>query len=200
MKKLFLGAALAMGTLTFAQQFGIKGGVNMSSVSKDGDFRDSKSKIGYYAGVFMNAPIAENFSIQPEVFYNNLGSKFTVAGTEHTLNLDYVTIPVMFQYNATPEFYLEAGPQVGFLVNSKIKSSKQIAENVLNAFNSKDNYNSFDFGMGVGAGFNFTQNIGLNARYVAGFTDLSKDGRATIANKDGKNKNNVLQVGLHFKF
>ena len=33
MKKLFLGAAIAMSSLTFAQQFGIKAGMNVSSLS-----------------------------------------------------------------------------------------------------------------------------------------------------------------------
>ena len=109
MKKLFLGAAIAMSSLTFAQQFGLKGGMNVSSISADG-WDDSKAKIGFYGGLFMNAPLAENFSIQPEVLYNNLGSKTetTVAGTKYssTLNLDYIAVPVMFQYNATPQFYL----------------------------------------------------------------------------------------------
>ena len=111
-KKLFLTAAVAVSSLTFAQQFGAKAGMNVSTISDEG-FDDTKSKVGYYAGVFMNVPVSESFSIQPEVLYNNLGSKVssTVSGTTYssTLNLDYVAVPVMFQYKATPQFYLEAG-------------------------------------------------------------------------------------------
>ncbi|WKS94471.1 porin family protein [Riemerella columbina] len=200
MKKVFLGLAVAVSSLTFAQQFGVKAGANFSSISKDGDFADTKGKTGFYAGVFMNAPLAENFSIQPEVIYNNVGAKVSLNNIDTKLNLDYISVPVMFQYNATPEFYLEAGPQFSFLVNSKIKSDNQLVESVANYFNSKDNYNSFDFGMGLGLGYNFTPNIGINARYVAGFTDLSKNGSVDVANKDGKNRNNTFQVGLGFKF
>ena len=124
MKKLFLTAAVAVSSLTFAQQFGAKAGMNVSTISDEG-FDDTKSKVGYYAGVFMNVPVSESFSIQPEVLYNNLGSKVssTVLGTTYssTLNLDYVAVPVMFQYKATPQFYLEAGPEFGFLVNAKQK-------------------------------------------------------------------------------
>ena len=123
-KKLFLTAAVAVSSLTFAQQFGAKAGMNVSTISDEG-FDDTKSKVGYYAGVFMNVPVSESFSIQPEVLYNNLGSKVssTVSGTTYssTLNLDYVAVPVMFQYKATPQFYLEAGPEFGFLVNAKQK-------------------------------------------------------------------------------
>ncbi|MDO5616585.1 MAG: porin family protein [Cruoricaptor ignavus] len=179
MKKLFLGAALAMGSLAFAQQFGVKAGMNVSNVSNS----DAKSKVGFNAGVFMNAPIAESFSIQPEVLYNNLGAK----NGNTTLNLDYIAVPVMFQYKATPEFYLEAGPEFGFLVSAKAKNNGNKAD-------VKDGMETFNFGVGVGAGYYFTQNIGINARYVAGFTDVAKNNSGDAA------RNGVFQVGLNYKF
>ena len=171
MKKLFLGLGLVAGSLAFAQTFGAKAGMNVSSLSNNGGLEDSKSKIGFNAGLFMNAPLAESFSIQPEVLYSQYGSKgnYTLGGDKYSSasHLDYIAVPVMFQYNATPEFYLEAGPEFGF-----------------------------NFGVGIGAGYFFTPQIGLTARYVAGFTDIAKDrpsGSDAI-------KNNVFQVGLAFKF
>lgn len=189
MKKLFLGAAIAMSSLTFAQQFGIKAGMNVSSINSEGDFNDSKSKIGFNAGVFMNAPIAKDFSIQPEVLYNRVGTKIASVGDKDiNFNLDYISVPVMFQYNATPEFYLEAGPQFGFLTSAKVKKETQ---------DYKDYMNNFDFGLGLGAGYYFTPNVGLTARYVAGFSDISKNGEF---GGDAKNRNNVFQVGMAYKF
>ena len=198
MKKLFLGAAIAMSSLTFAQQFGIKAGMNVSSISNDG-WDDSKAKVGFYGGLFMNAPLAESFSIQPEILYNNLGSKTetTVAGTKYssTLNLDYIAVPVMFQYNATPEFYLEAGPEFGFLVNA---SSKATAGNNSNTTNiDTDSFNKFNMGIGLGAGFNITNKLGINARYVAGLNDVTDNDKW---GSDASNKNNNFQVGLAYKF
>lgn len=196
MKKIFLGAAIAMGSLAFAQQFGVKGGANFSSINGGGSFNDAKGKVGFYAGAFMNAPIAQNFSIQPEVLYNNLGAK-VANNSDYKLNMDYISIPVMFQYNATPEFYLEAGPQFSFLVNSKFSGPNNTLVNLANQFNNKDNYNTFDFGLGLGAGYYFTQNIGITARYVAGFTDITnKDAFGS----DAKVKNNNFQLGLAYKF
>ena len=197
MKKLFLGAAILVGSLSFAQTFGVKAGMNASTITDDSDLNE-KTKIGYYAGVFMNAPIAESFSIQPEVLYNNLGSKFSDNDNSATLNLDYISVPVMFQYNATPAFYLEAGPEFGFLVNSKVKSDNAIIEAAGNEIFKKENLNGFNFGVGLGAGYYFTPNVGLTARYVAGFTDFTKDNSGVSANS--KNKNNTFQVGLAFKF
>ncbi|KMQ71863.1 porin family protein [Chryseobacterium koreense] len=217
MKKLFLSAAIAMGSLTFAQTFGIKAGMNVSSLSKDASMDDAKSKIGFNGGLFMNAPIAENFSIQPELIYTQYGNKSTttnsyttgtssvVEKTTGSTNLDYIALPVMFQYNATPQFYLEAGPEFGLLMSGKVKGDRTVTTTTgattttsTSAVSTdiKDNLNTFNFGVGLGAGYYFTPNLGLTARYVAGLTDIAKDrpsGSSAI-------KNNVFQVGLAFKF
>lgn len=212
MKKLILGLAVTAGTLAFAQQttstsaatFGIKGGMNVSSLSNGADLSDSKSKIGFNAGVFANIPLASSFSVQPEVIYNDLGSKVTreynVLGNtykdEYSRNLGYVAVPVMFQYNATPEFFFEAGPEFGFLVsaNDKFKSSTNNNTNSHVASLNKDDFKTFNFGIGIGAGYYFTPNLGLTARYTAGLTDIYKN------NSGDAVKNNVFQVGLAYKF
>lgn len=201
MKKLFLGAAIAVSSLTFAQQFGAKAGVSVSSLSEDATLSDQKSKVGFNAGLFMNAPLGQNFSIQPELLYSQYGDKAeaTVASNKYsyTRSLDYITVPVMFQYNATPEFYLEAGPELGFLVSAKNKVKNETTGNtVTETSNYKDDLNGFNFGLGLGAGYYFTPNIGLTARYVAGFTDIAKDRQS---GSDAV-RNNVFQAGLAFKF
>lgn len=203
MKKLFLGAAIAMSSLTFAQQFGLKGGMNVSSLSKDASLSDQGSKIGFNAGLFMNAPIAENFSIQPELLYTQMGEKYDytqpitgdrISGATH---LDYVALPVMFQYNATPSFYLEAGPEFGLLVSAKDKQKNETTgQTIAESSDYKDNLNNFNAGIGLGAGYYFTPNVGLTARYVAGLTDIYKDGQ----NSGDAVKNNNFQVGLAYKF
>lgn len=202
MKKLFLGAAIAMSSLTFAQQFGIKAGMNVSSLSTDSQLSDQGSKIGFNAGLFLNAPLAENFSIQPELLYSQMGDKYdqTIAGTTYarSRHLDYITVPVMFQYNATPSFYLEAGPEFGLMVNAKNKFTNETNNNTINETGDyKDQLNNFNFGVGLGAGYYFTPQIGLTARYVAGFTDIyNSDNNGS----DDSVKNNVFQVGLAYKF
>lgn len=209
MKKLFLSAAVVMSSLTFAQQFGIKAGMNVSSISNDSSLSDQQSKIGFNAGVFMNAPLAENFSIQPELIYTQYGAKGTYNADVVTTNgvqnqkfssathLDYIALPVMFQYNATPSFYLEAGPEFGLSVSAKDKvKNETTGETLAESDNYKDSINGFNFGVGLGAGYYFTPNVGLTARYVAGLTDIAKD---RPSGSDAV-KNNVFQVGLAYKF
>ncbi len=209
MKKVFLGLGVVAATMATAQtygttntygngtKFGVKAGMNVSAISKGGGLSDTKSKIGFNAGVFMNAPLSADFNIQPEVLYNDLGSKTTrtILGNnvDYSTNLGYISVPVMFQFNATPEFYLEAGPQFSFLVNAndKVSTNGSSATYELN----KDNLNTFDFGAGLGIGYRITPQIGINARYVAGFTNIGKDNTVL-----SDSKNNNFQVGLSFGF
>lgn len=191
---LFSAALLLVSMTTNAQQFGMKAGMNISSWSGKGidDLSEwgieTSSKVGVYAGIFMNAPLAENFSIQPELLYNGKGAKIGDGVDEVNTNVDYISLPVMFQYNATPQFYLEAGPEFGFLISAKAKSEGE-------SIDLKDEYSGFDFGVGLGAGYYFTPNIGITARYVAGFSDIVKDNES-----DNPVKNSAFQFGLAYKF
>jgi len=213
MKKLILGIAVLSTSLAFAQtteptpsstspvRFGIKAGMNVSSLSDDETLEDQGSKIGFNAGVFANIPVAESFSIQPEVLYSQYGDKYdyVVAGNRYSYanHLDYITVPVMFQYNFIPNLYVEAGPEFGFMVSAKNKAKNETNNDVLaESGNYKDNFNTFNVGIGLGAGYYFTDNIGLTARYVAGVTDIAKD----RPNGSDAIRNNTFQVGLAFKF
>ena len=183
MRKLFLAGALAFFVAGNAQTFGLKAGINVSNLSNT---EGSKSKIGPYAGLFMNAPLAESFSIQPELLYSSKGAKDD--GTEDvSLNMDYISVPVMFQYNATPQFYLEAGPEFSLLGNSNTKHNGVVVY-------VEDTVENFDIGVGLGAGYYFTPDIGITARYVAGLSNIAK------YNTDDSVKNNVFQIGLAYKF
>lgn len=210
MKKLILGLAVTASSLAFAQQtpssssnpvtFGVKGGMNVSSLSKDEGLDDQKSKIGFNAGVFANIPIAESFSIQPEVLYSQYGEKseYKIGNTNYSAStkLDYITVPVMFQYNLIPNLYVEAGPEFGFMVSAKNKFKNESTGNSTESENYKDNLSTFNFGIGLGAGYYFTPNFGVTARYVAGVTDIAKD----RPNGSDATRNNTFQVGLAYKF
>ncbi|MBB4805485.1 hypothetical protein HNP38_000757 [Chryseobacterium defluvii] len=210
MKKLILGVAIAAGSFAFAQTaktsssspvaFGVKAGMNVSSLSKDEGLDDQKSKIGFNAGVFANIPVASSFSVQPELLYSQYGSKaeYTLLGDRYSAssNLDYLTVPVMLQYNALPNLYLEAGPEFGFMMSAKNKIKNETTGASSTSDDYKDGLNTFNFGIGLGAGYYFTPNIGLTARYVAGLTDVAKD---RPSGSDAV-KNNVFQVGMAFKF
>ncbi|SIQ09656.1 MULTISPECIES: porin family protein [unclassified Chryseobacterium] len=206
MKKIFLSLTLIAGTFAFAQstststdastpltssskiKFGLKAGLNVSNLSN----MDMNSKAGFYGGAFVNIPVSKDFSVQPEVLYSAAGAK-EKGGSNAKLNLEYLSVPVMFQYKALPNLYVEAGPQFNFLIDARLKKSASTGA-------LKNATQSFDFGIGLGAGYYFTKNIGINLRYNAGLSDIVKTKYQYGYDREGSVKNGVFQVGVNYKF
>lgn len=193
MKKFILSGFLVIGSMLAVQaqsvKFGVKGGLNISRITKtDG----VKSLAGFNAGALVNFALDENWAIQPEVLYSAQGTKarqsafWGLVNTSSTLKLNYINIPVMVQYNIVPEFYLEAGPQLGILAAAKLKSG-DISVNV------KDRMKSVDFGLGFGFGYKFDMGLGISGRYNFGLTNV-------YDSKNADGKNSVAQIGVFYTF
>jgi len=199
MKKVFLIGSMAflavtsMGQTTKTVSFGLKANFNLANLSFSNDIPDEikiKSKPGVSAGGFANISFSKSFSIQPELMYAMQGAKVTEAGgpAEVTLNLDYITIPVMFQYKLASGFYAETGPQVGFLLSAKTKAAG-------NSEDSKDEFKKTDFAWGLGLGYKMKSGLGFGARYNLGLSNIAKDG-----NNDEGAKNRAFQIGISYTF
>lgn len=180
------------GNFVFGQSFGVKGGVNLSSVSSN-SWDNTQSKVGFYAGLFLHGHILNNFCVQPELIFSNMGVKYDAGNATHTLSLNYIAMPVMFQLEPIPNLYFEAGPQFGFLLGSRDKfenGDKVMIEK------DKEAFNQFDLNVALGAGFRFNERVAFTARYLVGLTDIKKYGQTSWGNDDNELRNNGLQVGL----
>lgn len=106
-----------------------------------------------HIGGFVEIKISDKFVIQPEVLYSGQGSD----SDEGSFNLTYINVPLMAKYYVADKFNLEAGPQIGFLTSAKIKMDG-------NSIDSKRLFNSTDFGINFGAGYDFTQKLSAGIR------------------------------------
>jgi len=191
MKKLLLSAGIILLALGFSQvkaqkvQPGIKGGVSFSQVTNlKGDER-----VTGHGGIFVNTMLNSHWSIQPELLYSAQGQKFSDENSnKNVLALDYIQLPVMLQYHPMSNVYVEAGPQVGLLVNAKTEGP-----NDADKANVKDSYKKADFGVSAGLGVNVTKNIGLYGRYNLGLMDVRKS-------DDIYRQNRNLQLGAAIEF
>lgn len=202
MRKLFVGLALASTTLAFAQTegettqtdketkvltYGVKAGAVASSMFHSRVLLTKEAiKVGFYAGVHAQMPIANSFKLNAELLYSQLGSK-SDNKSMGTTKLDYITLPVTVQYDILKDLYVEAGPEFGYMISSSTTGTGRFSD---------DNLKKFNLGIGVGAGYFFTENIGVTAKYTAGVTDLEKNKPAGVKGA----KNNVYQLGLAYKF
>jgi len=185
MKKIALSGVfvLLFSSVLFAQhsaQLGIKGGANFSALSANGSSSDHRT--GFNAGLLAHLHVSPHFAVQPEVMYSSQGAEYSdVAKTK----LNYVNVPVLGQYMFGNGLRLQTGPQIGFLASAETKSGDTETE-VNNSFKKTDVSWSF------GTSYLTKSNVGIDARYNLGLTDISKN------NSDLKNR--VWQVGLFYQF
>ena len=178
MKKIFLGLTVLASSLSFAQQFGVKAGLNLSDISNTSTAVDTKMKTGLYAGVTATFPITESYSIKPELVYNQMGAKTDlydfggiIGQVSTTTKLDYLSLPIMLQYNLPSNLYLEVGPEFSYMLSAN-QSLNTIITPSTNI--NMDYLNRFNVGAGVGAGLKINENLGINARYTFGLTQITQ--------------------------
>lgn len=191
MKKLLLVAALAVFGLTtiHAQsvRFGAKAGANFSSLNGD-DVDDVDGRTSFHVGGVVNIGISELFSVQPELIYSSQGASADDSDGDISINLDYINIPIMADFQLAEGFSLQGGPQVGFNISSKLDFDGE-DEDI-------DNIQTLDFGVGIGAQYVLPMNLFFQARYVTGITNVfeEEDGFDTEA----KNSTISISVGYFF--
>ncbi len=183
-------------------QFGLKGGMNISNLSSSGDGSPiMKSKINYNLGGFIEIKIGEKLFLQPELIFSKQGADFDYPifinginyDTKNTFNLYYLNFSTNIKYQASNNFSFEIGPQVSLLTSSNLVVS------VLNKSNTQDVEKLFkdnDFGINIGANYNFNKNLFANVRYCVGLSNIAvtEEGDNTVL------KNNVISINLGVKF
>lgn len=205
MKKILpIAALIAISFTSTAQQkfkFGPKAGVNFSTLSK---VAKAEMLPGFYVGAVAEIKFSEKFSFQPELVYSSQGAKNiyseTLSGTTvHHHNhdkIEYINIPLLAKYYFTKAFSIELGPQFGLLIEAKNKD--EVSTNgveVKQNRNFKHEVNSFDFGIGAGLAYDFSNGFFVNTRYNLG---LSKVGRTNQYYSESTN--GVTQLGIGYKF
>ena len=206
MKKTILVAVALLGFgISFAQEevksvadvkFGVKGGMNLANIVGD-DAGDANNYVGFNAGFFVEIPITNKLTFQPELIYSAQGSKsegiIDGYNVDATLKFNYINVPMMFKYQVVNKFSLEAGPYVGFLTSAKLNFDIEGLGS--DTVDMKDDVKSTDFGIGIGMNYEFSDVIFANARYQAGLTEIgdSDAGGNSV-------KNSVFQIGLGFRF
>ncbi|HEY6503726.1 MAG TPA: porin family protein [Chitinophagaceae bacterium] len=189
--KFYLSVAAAAILITGAANaqnvnIGIKAGLNLYTINSDNN-TNYDTKAGFHLGLLGHIHMAKQFALQPEIVYSAQGAKYTTDGVETKINLGYINVPVMFQYMFDNGFRLQAGPQVGFLINAKAETNNVSAD-------IKDNLNGIDFALGVGAGYvNPASGFGIDARYNLGLSDINDESPV-------KSTNRGFQVGVFYLF
>lgn len=169
--------------------FGIDAGVTLSSiiVKVDNDKTNSKSKIGFTAGIVSDIPLGKSISFRPALHFTQMGgvekeSEESVTVKEK-ITLNYIELPLNFVYKAeapTSTFFAGLGPSLSYGISGKDKleiSGEDSEDTDINFGNSDDDdLKPFNVGGNVIAGFEFAGGLFIAANYNLGLSNLFIDG------------------------
>jgi len=173
---LSISIILLTGTAQAQIRYGVKAGVNFSTLKFSDDYAKKSSLIGYHAGVLMDVKISDKFVFQPEVLFSTQGVKRKVEVRQNAedqfhsatlkTKINYLNLDLMMKYYVIKKLDLEAGARIGLMLS---------AWNVLEVYRTELNdVQPIDYGVNLGAGYDFTDHISVGVRYYYGLFNISK--------------------------
>lgn len=118
---IFMLSFFFSAVISNAQQFngGLMAGVAGTQVA--GDTYSGFHKAGIFAGGFVNLQITEHSAFQMELEFFQKGSRVNPDSSnnynQYLFRVNYVELPVFYQFIASKRFKFEAGPSLGFLIS-----------------------------------------------------------------------------------
>jgi hypothetical protein len=204
-------------TELFAQNFGVKAGLNLSTMlAKDEDetYSDEfKMNPGFHLGATLELPLTESFSFETGLFLSTKGFKWSeeeiymgeTFKVEIKRNLLYLDIPLTAKASfdiGGAKIYGIFGPYLGMGLSGKSKyeysydGETETEEEDINwgSDEDEDDLKRLDFGLIVGAGLGIgSVQIGLS--YGLGLANIS-----SYTGEDAVLSNRVLAFSVGYKF
>jgi hypothetical protein len=186
--------ALLLSTSLMAQKkkggnFGLKTGLNYSSISTDDD-ADTKWNTGFVLGAFVKIALNKGWAIQPEFLYSSMGGGIeTGIPPRNDYRLNYFSIPVLIKYKFCKSANIVVGPQIDFMIQAKRRNGG-LSSKVTNDFNE----HSFNAAGGIEWWPTRCLNFGL--RYIHGLSNIVNEDGPTPNTNEWKNRGVQLTVGV----
>jgi hypothetical protein len=192
-KSVLIGLFLLVAISAHSQEvaFGLKGGLNLTTLNFDDPEASYDSKAGFHAGIFLRSKF-DRIAIQPEVlFFTQKGDvTYSAIGTAEE-SFTYVSVPVMLKFYPIGGLNLQAGPQFSFLVDGERKYDTILGSG---SEDIKDYYKKSDISISAGAGYDFGFGLSVDFRYNIGVKDINN-----VADGDPvKSRVFLLSLGWNF--
>ena len=155
-----------------AQQVYLKPMAGATLASFVGGDYDAKMKVGLVAGAEFGCAFSEKCGITAGLLYSMQGSKYKKTDDEQ--KLDYLNIPVLFNYYVAPGFAVKVGPQLGILTRAKTADWENNTLRRVDDYDIKHLCNTIDFSVPVGVSYEFRDFV-MDARYNIGISKVGKD-------------------------
>ena len=160
--------------------FGLKSGINFSSLRLDGTGAgawETKWKTGLVAGGFVNIQISNRFAIQPEFLYSSMGGHLVSAGVgTDRYRLNYFSIPILAKIKICNHLSGVVGPQVDILIQAKKYTDAGY-------YKVTDNFEDHDFLVSGGLEYWPLKFLSFTGRYMYGLSDIDPGSLMSMKNQ-----------------
>jgi opacity protein-like surface antigen len=209
MKKIFILAIIVTAAISVSAQsskeskpkIGIKAGYNFSNVIGSQSSFDPKHNNGYMVAVAFAPTIKNGLGYRGELVYSKQGYSFDDGGKNTDVMNDYLYMPHLMTYTIAKVVQIQAGAQVGVLLNAKKSSGGK--DSVIT-----DLMNRFDYGFAGGVEVYPFKGLIIGARYNLGLGKMYKQYEQTSTTpyplpfdpSTTNLKNGILQLFLGYRF
>lgn len=172
MKKKIIAFLCAMAFLAVAipaqaqLRFGIKGGLNITSVHFDSDLLKSDNVTGFHIGPMIEATMPLlGFGFDAALLYSQKGMESSSSGVKTTMKTSYIDVPVNLKWKfglPIVKAYLATGPYASFRVGG---------DKIWNVLSDQLETKSFGAGLNFGAGVEVFNHLQVGFNYELGLTD-----------------------------
>lgn len=185
-------------------KLGLKGGYNWSYLTGSADGLNKRNKTGFMMGAFYATP-PKGRGFRSELVFSRQGYSFDNGGKNTDVLNDYIYFPQLATFTIAKVVQIQAGAQVGYLLNSK-KTSTTKDSSITSLMNR------FDYGFAGGAEVYPFKGLLVGARYNLGLGKLYKHYEDQLSNTNPRPfplpfdpaktdfKNGVFQIYLGYQF
>src|SRR5215510_15503136 len=209
MKKISILAIIVTAAISVSAQsskeskskFGIKAGYNFSNVVGSGSSFDPQHNNGYMVSAFFGGSNKNGIGYRSELVYSKQGYSFDDGGKNTDVMNDYLYMPHLMTYTIGKVVQLQAGAQIGVLLNAKKTSDNKDSS-------ITDLMNRFDYGFAGGVEVYPFKGLIVGTRYNLGLGKLYKQYEQTSTTpyplpfdpSTTNLKNGILQLFIGYRF
>lgn len=216
MKKLLIAAILIFGFSAANAQVtfkpGIRAGANFSHFTQGeryfyddvyyneynqsqyygGSPTDFTSKADFYVGVYGALHLTKYYTLQPEINYTRQGSNIEYLDQNNMriktkLDVSYISVAVINKFTFTDKLNIHVGPTIDVVVDQP----RNFYSSSYSRYNDVDA--EIDLAFTLGIGYNFTKNLGIEARVKKGIIPV-------LDFSNSNHTNVVFSAGLTYTF
>lgn len=191
---------------------GIRGGVNFSHFTEGDGYEnygpyddrpaEYSSKTDFYVGLYGALRLTRYYTLQPEINYSRQGSKVEWSeyddatsryiDYDRKVDVSYISLGVINKFTFSDKFNIHVGPTID-IITDKSRNNFNSYDAYDYGYYDYDTESDIDLAFVLGVGFNFTKNLGIEARVKKGIIPVYDFW-------DDNHTNVVFSAGLNYTF